>query len=195
MRQRDEPDLALPASPSTEGDAETVLGRRAANAAVAEVLARAVRPNRPSMPGEAPADAAPNAALDPEEASTVEPPADVELAKPVFADVDLDEFDPTIAAALGDDDIARASRSLRNASLNGIAGSDLALGMLYWKLGRPDEAEGLLRNIARNDTTAANNLAAILETRGHLREAWPFYRRAATAGNPAAIENVARLEG
>ena len=122
-------------------------------------------------------------------------PMEDEPASPVFALVDTSDMDPTIAAAMGEANLPRAARALRNASLNGIAGADLALGMLYWRWDRFDEAEGVLRNIARTDATAANNLAAILETRGHLREAMPFYRRAAAAGSAEATENVARLEG
>lgn len=200
--------------PDTGGVPAETQQRRATTTEIADVLTSVLHSDQPLAATPAPTAPQPPSATprpvpgpDQERAITGEggtgPPDgpraededDVATPAPIFADIDPATMDPTVAAAMTDDNLLRAARTMRNASLNGIEGSDLALGMLYWKMGRIDEAEGKLRNIARTEGIAANNLAAILESRGYLREAMPFYRRAARAGNAEATANLVRLEG
>lgn len=115
--------------------------------------------------------------------------------EPLFADLDPDRTEPAVTAALQNPDIRAAERALRNASLNGVEGADIALGRLMHRAGRDDEAEGVFRNAARTDGIAANNLAVVLEHDGRVREAQTFYRKAAELGNQIARQNLERLEG
>lgn len=134
------------------------------------------------------------AAARPIEPLTPDTTADPVLAEPVFAELDPDSTPKAVKDALRNPDLRSAERALRNASLNGVEGADIALGLLMFRAGRKDEAEGVFRNAARTHGVAANNLGVVLENDGRHREAVVFYQKAAALGSKAARDNLKRME-